>query len=319
MKTLHLLYGTALSLAALDTAASCGAAFCLVNTDWSSQGAWVEPGARFDLRYETIDLNQPRNGRDAVAVGAIARHHDEVETKNQTWVANIDWNVAPAWGVSLSIPYVDREHRHNHNHHGEVIPERWDFRGLGDARLQARYEYFTSHDDPAAPRSSGVTFGVKLPTGKYDVANSEGALAERTLQPGTGTTDVLLGTYWHGAAPLADLSWFARAQAVLPANARADYKPGRQLSLDAGVRYAATRDVGLMVQLNYLAKGRDSGAQAEPDDSGQRMVYVSPGVSWNAGKDAQLYAFVQLPVYQSVNGVQLTADWSAMAGVSWRF
>ena len=68
-----------------------------------------------------------------------------------------------------------------------------------------------------------------------------------------------------------------------------------------------------------MAKGRDSGAQAEPDDSGQRMVFVSPGISWNFAKSAQLYAFVQLPVYQSVNGVQLTADWSALAGVSWRF
>jgi hypothetical protein len=320
MKTIHTaVCGAALALAALDAGASCGSAFCLVNTDWSSQGAWVEPGARFDLRFETIDLDQPRNGRREVGVGEIPRHHDEVETRNRNWVANVDWNLAPAWGLSLSLPYVDREHRHNHNHRGEVLPETWKFRELGDARVQARYEFYASHEDPAAPRSAGVTFGVKLATGKYDVANAEGALAERTLQPGTGTTDVLLGTYWHGAAPLADTSWFARAQAVLPANARAGYKPGRQLSIDAGLRYAAARDLGLMLQLNYLAKGRDSGAAAEPDDSGQRVVFLSPGVSWNVLKEAQLYAFVQLPVYQSVNGVQLTAGWSALAGVSWRF
>jgi hypothetical protein len=319
MRSVRLLCCTAISLAALDAAASCGAAFCLVNTDWSSQGAWVEPGARFDLRYETIDLDQPRNGTTRVGVGQVPRHHDEVETKNQNWVANIDWNVAPAWGVSLSIPYVDREHLHNHNHHGAVIPESWKFRELGDARVQARYEFFTSHADPAAPRSAGVTFGVKLPTGKYDVANGEGEVAERTLQPGTGTTDLLLGAYWHGAAPLSDISWFARAAVVLPVNSRAEYKPGRQLILDAGARYAIGRDVGLMLQVNYLAKGRDAGGAAEPDDSGQRMVFVSPGISWNVTKDAQLYAFLQLPVYQSVNGVQLTADRSAMAGASWRF
>jgi hypothetical protein len=311
--------GAALALLAFDSAASCGAAFCLVNTDWSSQGAWVEPGARFDLRYESIDLDQPRNGTRRVAVGEIPRHHDEVETKNQNWVAGIDWNLTPAWGLALTIPYVDREHHHNHNHQGGSIPESWDFRGLGDMRAQARYEFFASREDPAAPRSAGVTFGVKLPTGKYDVANGEGELAERTLQPGTGTTDLLLGSYWHGAAPLQDLSWFTRAQVVLPMNERAGYKPGRQLSLDAGLRYAVSRDVGLMVQVNYLAKGRDSGAEAEPDDSGQRIVSVSPGISWNFAKSAQLYAFVQVPVYQSVNGVQLTADWSAMAGASWRF
>jgi hypothetical protein len=311
--------GAAFALLALDASASCGAAFCLVNTDWSAQGVWREPGVLFDLRYESIDLDQPRNGTRNVNVGEIPRHHDEVETKNQNWVAALDWNLAPAWGVSLTLPYVDREHVHLHHHRGEVLIERWDFRGLGDMRVLGRYEFAASVADPAAPRSMGVTFGVKLPTGKYDVANAEGALAERSLQPGTGTTDFLLGAYWHGAAPLADLSWFARAQAVLPMNERAGYKPGNQLSIDGGLRYAVARDVGLMLQMNYLAKGRDSGAEAEPDDSGQRVLFVSPGVSWNIGKSAQLYAFVQVPVYQSVNGVQLTAEWSAMAGMSWRF
>jgi hypothetical protein len=41
--------------------------------------------------------------------------------------------------------------------------------------------------------------------------------------------------------------------------------------------------------------------------------------SVNVSKSAQLYAFAQFPLYQKVNGVQLTADWSALAGVSWRF
>jgi len=33
----------------------------------------------------------------------------------------------------------------------------------------------------------------------------------------------------------------------------------------------------------------------------------------------QLYGFVQLPLYQYVNGVQLTADWAVAAGISARF
>ena len=310
----------ALALAASDATASCGSAFCVVNTDWSAQGAWTEPGLRFDLRYETIDLDRAMTGTRRVAVGEIPRDHDEIETRNRNFVAALDWSPAPQWGVSLSIPYVDRKHRHDHHDEdGGIERESWSFRDLGDVRVQARYQLYDSASDPAAPRSAGLTFGVKLPTGRHDVANAEGELAERTLQPGTGTTDALVGAYWHGAAPLAGWSWFTRAQAVLPLNERAGYKPGRQLLVDTGLRYAATRDVGLMLQLNYIAKGRDSGVEAEPEDSGQRLVFVSPGVSWNATKAAQVYAFVQLPVYQAVNGVQLTASWSALAGASWRF
>jgi hypothetical protein len=310
--------GAAVCALAFDAHASCGAAFCLVNTDWSAQGAWTDEGVRADLHYEYVDLDQPRTGRDRVSVGEIPRHHDEVETRNRNWVAAFDWSMTPTWGVGVVLPYVDRYHLHIHNHHGEKFAETWKFRELGDVRVQVRHPVSDSQD-AEKPRSWGFNFGLKLPTGKHDVANAEGEVAERTLQPGSGTTDALLGVYWHGAAPIEGWSWFSRAQAVLPLNSRDEYKPGKQLQLDAGVRYAWGANGGLMLQANYSAKGRDRGAQAEPEDSGQRQLFVSPGISYNITRDAQAYAFVQVPVYQAVNGVQLTADWSALAGVSFRF
>jgi hypothetical protein len=38
----------------LSAAASCGSAFCTVDTNWNVQGIWTEPAPRFDLRYESI-------------------------------------------------------------------------------------------------------------------------------------------------------------------------------------------------------------------------------------------------------------------------
>ncbi len=314
----HAVLAGALCALALDAAASCGAAFCVVNTDWATQGAWIEPGARLDLRYEHIDLDQPRHGRDRVAVGEVSAHHDEVETRNRNWVATLDWGLTPAWALSVALPYVDRDHHHIHNHRGEQLHDRWSLRGVGDVRLSARYQLSAS-GAAEAPCASGITFGVKLPTGERDQANAEGALAERTLQPGTGTTDALIGAWWHGGAPLEGWSWFARAQAQLPMNAKDAFKPGRQGQVDAGVRRALGNSAAVMLQANFLVKARDSGDNAEPGDSGQRALFVSPGLSWNVTRDVQAYAFVQFPVYQKVNGVQLTADWSALAGVSLRF
>ena len=313
-----LLLSLALCAGALDASASCGAAFCLVNTDWSAQGAWLEGGARFDLRYEYIDQDQPMAGSDRVSVGQFPRHHDEVYTTNHNVVASVDWSLTPLWGVSVIVPYVDREHFHIHNHHGVPLEERWDFRGIGDVRVQARY-VFTQSGQVEAPCASGMVLGIKLPTGKYDVANGEGAVAERTLQPGTGTTDAILGAFWHRADPLDGWSYFTRAQALVPLNSRDGFKPGVQFQADAGARYAVSSRVALMIQANAVVKGRDKGENAESEDSGQTGLYVSPGVSWNVGRDAQVYAFLQLPLYQRVNGVQLVADWSAAAGVSWRF
>ena len=85
------------------------------------------------------------------------------------------------------------------------------------------------------------------------------------------------------------------------------------------MRWALGANAALLLQANYLHKGRDSGVNAEPEDSGQKAFFVSPGMSWNIGREGQVYAFLQVPLWQKVNGVQLTADWSALAGVSWRF
>ena len=305
MKKMLAACGVAACAFPIAASASCGAAFCLVNTDWSVQGVFTEPGSRFDLRYESINLDQPRAGRDRVSVGEIPRHHDEVQTRIRNWVATYDRNITASLGFSVSIPFVDRNHTHIHNHHGEQLLETWDFRELGDMRISGRY--------------AGFNAGLKLPTGKTDVRNAEGEEAERTLQPGTGTTDLLLGYAMNGAAGPDHTTWFAQAYGTVPLNSRDGFKPGKRLGVDAGLRYAGIPDWGFMLQVNYQASGRDRGENAEPEDSGKRELFVTPGISWNASKSLQAYGFVQLPVYQSVNGVQLTADWLVTVGLSWRF
>ena len=61
----------AMALAPLTAAASCGSAFCTINTSWDAHGAWLEPGWSLDLRYEWIRQDQPRHGMSDVGVGAI--------------------------------------------------------------------------------------------------------------------------------------------------------------------------------------------------------------------------------------------------------
>jgi hypothetical protein len=60
-----------------------------------------------------------------------------------------------------------------------------------------------------------------------------------------------------------------------------------------------------VLQLNAVQRERDSGAQAEPDNSGSTTVMLSPGVSVALGAHDTTYAFVQVPLLQDVNGIQL--------------
>ncbi|HEV8094887.1 MAG TPA: hypothetical protein VGP71_04105 [Burkholderiales bacterium] len=307
-------------LAAPGALATCGSAFCTINTNWDAHGAWAEPGWRLDLRYERITQDQPQAGSDRISVGQLPRHHDEVFTKNRNWLATFDYTFNVDWAVSLALPYVDRSHFHIHNHHGQPLPESWDFSDAGDARVLGRYRLATFEDrDTPKLGTVGLSFGLKLPTGRTDVRNASGDLAERSLQPGTGTTDALLGAYYAQLLPMKDLSWFVQATAQVPVNSNDGFKPGRRLSIDAGLRYDAMESLSLMLQVNGLFRSRDSGVNAEPDDSGGTSWFLSPGFSVAITKDARLYAFHQIPIHQHVNGVQLTARSASLLGLSLRF
>lgn len=312
----------ALAAASISLAAhaSCGSAFCMVNTNWS-QGAWTEAGTRLDLRYEYINQDEPRSGTAKVGVGEIPHDHDEIRTVNRNWVAALDHAFSANWGVNVSLPVVDRFHQHIHNDPdtGDKETETWDFSSLGDMRVLGRYQFASHTHDDASLDLWGLNFGLKLPTGKFHETNVDGELAERTLQPGTGTTDAVFGAYYSSVLPLHNLSWFAQALYQSALNTREEFKPGNRFGVDLGTRYEAADRVGLMLQLNYQQKGRDKGLQAEPEDSGGSFLYVSPGASWDLSKKLQLYSFVQLPLYQKVNGVQLTADYSFVVGLSTRF
>jgi hypothetical protein len=60
-------------------------------------------------------------------------------------------------------------------------------------------------------------------------------------------------------------------------------------------------------------------ANAEPDLSGGRFLYASPGASIALGRDAQFYIFFQQPLVRDVNGIQLVARQAVVAGFSKRF
>jgi hypothetical protein len=89
--------------------------------------------------------------------------------------------------------------------------------------------------------------------------------------------------------------------------------------LDAGTRYAWGDRLGLLLQANLLTKARDQGSEAEPADSGGEFLFVSPGMSYAFSRQVQAYGFLQLPVYQNVNGVQLVARHAIAVGVNTRF
>jgi hypothetical protein len=306
------------ALISLPAAASCGSAYCSINTDLAAEAAGIIEGSVLDLRYERINQNQPRSGSGKVAVGQIPKHHDEVSTRNGNVLATYSRTFASGWGLSVTAPFSDRDHVHIHNHRGAKFVDEWDYREIGDMRVTGRYQKaLTGSDD--APRTAGVIFGLKLPTGRTDVSNAAGDLAERTLQPGSGTTDLILGAFFHQQLPQQGASWFAQAQMQRALREHDNFRPGAQFAVDVGYAKALTDKLSGIVQVNAVVKRRDRGAEAEPQDSGSRSLFLSPGVSYQMTPAVRAYAFYQQPLYQHVNGVQLTADRALVFGMSTSF
>jgi hypothetical protein len=284
------------------SASACSTCGCSLNCDWETQGLASGSGLRYDLRFDTFTQNQMRSGTSVANPWPAAGHEAELYTRNRYITAGIDYSPSANWGANLQVPYIERTHATD----GVTGPGTDDgtsgASGLGDLRLTVRYQGFNASHD------YGVIAGLKLPTGGYHQTFDGGTLAgdplDRGLQLGTGTTDLLIGTFRFGQLGT-QFDYFAQAMAQLPLNSREDYRPGKSLNLNLGFRYLGFGEIIPQLQLNAKVSGRDRGANATPDDSGGRTLYVSPGVAFPIAAGLRGYAFWQLPLHQDLNGYQL--------------
>ncbi len=86
-----------------------------------------------------------------------------------------------------------------------------------------------------------------------------------------------------------------------------------------GLRYTASATFEPQLQLNARVEQREQGVNADVENSGATLVYLSPGVTWNPTRRLSVYAFVQAPIYQRVNGLQLEATRFASLGLHYHF
>ena len=133
-------------------------------------------------------------------------------------------------------------------------------------------------ESPQAERMDfyGVNFGLKLPTGKRDLSNAEGALAERSLQPGTGTTDLLLGGYFTRMLGSGS-SWFADALVQAPLDARDNYQPGTRVRSTRVTGASLARRWRGMLQLNAAVQGPRQGQRSGARRERRHLPVREPG------------------------------------------
>jgi hypothetical protein len=306
---------------AADAVASCGSASCPLNNHRYLKSGWLQLG----LTHEYINQDQVFVGSDKAFVGAIMRHHDEVQTLNERTVLDLQYGISDGIGLNLYVPFVHREHSHIHHHQGEDLWESWNFSGLGDLIVTGQYAFLTPSEPFGAYLS--LTLGVKLPSGITDAKNVEGEEAEVTIQPGTGSLDGIVGLNYRQT--LFSVPTLSGAYSALPlaigvsyqfnGKGTYDYRFGNSLLTSVGTAYQFADRATLLFQANGRFQGfADVGMTGEPrEDTGGTWIFASPGLSVQLSEPFSAYGYVQLPVYQNVHGIQQTAKVNLLFGISY--
>ncbi len=267
-----------------------------------------ETGFSLWFRYSYVNQNQNWAGSSK----APASDNPDVQIKTSFYTFGGNVMINRSWSVMLELPIYARQFTSTDD--GSVAGPAGslytaNLTDLGDMTLMGIYTGLSED------RSTGLSLGVKLPTGNYTGPNGPlgGSEFDRDTLPGTGSTDLVLGAYHVGGINADDsLAWFVQARyqfAFLPRN---DYRPGNDLNgalgltWSLGTRGSQTR-ITPVLQLIGSYRERDSGAASDPDNSGYKRLLLAPGVEARLGK-VRLYADVEFPIYQYTNAAPSGSD-----------
>ena len=313
-----------LLLVAPHEAQACATCGCTLSAD-AAMGYSANPGWRLSIEYDYIHQNQLRSGTHSVS-GVPDGNELERETLNRYITTSLSYSPSSDWNVSVFAPYVVRTHStYGTFDSTQPLPDLSSSRSssIGDMRLIGSYQgILPTHN-------LGVQVGIKLPTGKYgtavdfDAGPNAGTPLDASLQPGTGSTDVILGAYFYQAISQ-NWDFFANGQFQSAVKHHMDqpgddYRPGNSTSLSFGFRYEAHPRWVPQVQVNLLHKSRDQGALADVESTAGNVAYVSPGLTARVVDQLHLFGFVQLPVYSNLYGYQLFPRYTVSVGASYAF
>ena len=219
------------------------------------------------------------------------------------------------WGIALKVPYVQRGFwTTTTDNNGNTIVGELSSRSVGDIEIMGMYTGFSQD------MSTGILFGLKLPSGTYTEPGFD-----RDTQIGTGSTDAMIGGFHRGMIT-GDNAWqyFVQMMARIPFAYRAaldptgsglvqTYKPGYQVDASAGIVYnngyniLGFDKIAPVLQLIGSHRVRDGGDAADPLNSGFDRVMVAPGIEFTKVVDEfnkrvmKFYADVEIPIYYRTN------------------
>lgn len=305
------------AMATATPAFACASCGCTLTSDWLSQGLVAQPGTNAGLRYDYVPQTELRTEHRGVTQTEKTLPADrEIErySYNQYVTTSLDRQFNSDWGVNVQVPIIYRPH--STFAAGDTDASYSHTEGVGDVRITARWQGFKT---PGC--INGLQVGLILPTGAFHQTfrsgPAKGGEVDRGLQPGTGTVQAVVGYYLFGKLSK-DFDYIVQAQGQAALNSRDLYRPGASGQIAAALHYTHWRAITPQLELNVRASAKDSGLNSDRENSGGEQLFAAPGVIVKLSRSMSAYTYIQVPIYERVNGFQLTPHYTATVGVQFR-
>jgi hypothetical protein len=267
--------------------------------------------------FEFWDGNQTQNYVGSSRAPLSLNSDKDIDT--QWYNVGFSYNFNRDWGVMVRIPTVNRDLTTTTNLAFPGSLNTFNSKSIGDIEIMGMYTGFFKD------MSTGVIFGIKLPTGTFTAPG-----IDRDTQIGSGSTDLLLGGFHRGLLT-GDNAWqyFGQVMWRQPFlyQAAADpqgffdgnpgvvqtYYPGAQIDGAVGILYnnwyhvLGFDKITPVGQVIVSHRNADSGTGSDPYNSGFDRVMLSPGIEFTKVLDeannrvGKLYFDVEVPVYYRAN------------------
>jgi hypothetical protein len=311
---------TFLALAALlgfstDAARACACGCSVFDVGGLDTPQEEDHGGRVFFEFWSGDQNENYVGSSR----APAALNTDKEINTQWYNAGFQYMFNREWGVMVRVPFTNRAltTETDFSFPGEI--QTFKSTAVGDIELMGMYTGFFPD------MSTGVIFGLKLPTGPFTAPG-----IDRDTQIGSGSTDLLLGAFHRGLLT-GDNAWqyFMQVMWRQPFLYQAapdpqgffdgnlgvvqTYYPGMQVDGAAGIVYNNLYHVLGFDKITPLAqvivshRNPDSGTGSDPYNSGFDRVMLSPGIEFTKVVDEannrvlKTYFDIEVPIYYRAN------------------
>jgi hypothetical protein len=294
----HFLVAVFLFLFLANEALACACGCGVFSVGTSALIPNCQGGTAF-LQYDHITQSRNWSGNSK----SNEDNHDK-KIQTQTITAGAQYMFNREWGLAARIPYANRKTKAiEHGDDDEETTKFTNTNSVGDIRLNGIYSGFS------ADMSSGLTFGLKLPTGQSKARS----LDERDMQIGTGSTDLILGAYKMGKIDdEGSFNWFGQTSWQHAFITHRGFRLGDEISAATGLYYNAGAVAGIkkiapIFQITGAKRLRNSGWASDSFNSGYSQVFFAPAIELNFSS-FKIYGDVEFPIYRNVNGNQLVAQ-----------